>query len=105
MISCPLAKFKSMLSTLNSNLPDLILNKLCCDYPLDYTKFLLHGGLQDPKSAGQNPKGFLHNHSPMAQSAVEYPLTDVQASLRERFLQLGVITNEEVHSFGSVGQQ
>ena len=76
-----------------------------CDYPHDHTRFLLHGRLQEPKSAGHNPKIVLDDPSPVAQLVIEYTVIDVNASVEERFHQPGlegegVVTDEDVLILG-----
>ena len=78
-----------------------------CNYLYYHNRFLLHGGLQDPKSDGQNPKNVLYNLSLAAQPVVEHLLIDVQSSAGEEFHQPGlewegIITHKEVLNLGPV---
>ena len=52
-------------------------------------RFVLNGGLQDLKSAGQNPKGVLHNPSRTADLVIVDQLVNVQSSVVEGFHQPG----------------
>ena len=94
-----------MLSTQNCPLPDLIINKLCrtIQAVIILMRLFLNGGLQDPKSAGQNPKGIFHCPSSTMQPVVECRLNDLQVSMGEEFdwpiassEAKGIVTDEEI---------
>ena len=65
---------------------EVVPNHTGCDYLHDHSRFLLHSGLQELKSAGQNPKGIPHP-SATDEPVIEYLLTEVQDSAREEFHQ------------------
>ena len=76
-------------------------------YEHNHIRFLLHGGLQDLKYTGQNPKGILCNPSRTADRLIVDPLVDVHASAGEGFHQLvsegeDVITNDKILHLGPV---